>query len=358
MLCRLMGGHRIVSASRAFAGVLFAAAALFLPPCEGASSESLHRFDFTSAHMGTLFSISLYAGEKSGAEAAAEAAFKRIAALDQIMSDYRADSELMQLCDAPFGKPVHLSPDLYTILFRAEQTSKLTDGAFDATIGPFTHLWRFSRRRKTLPSDEQLAEARAAFGWQKLRLDPKNRTASLLVPKMRLDLGGIAKGYAADQALKVLNSNRISRALVAASGDLAIGDPPPGETGWKIGITPIDSHTNELVTSLLLHNAGVSTAGDTEQAVEINGVRYSHILDPRTGLGLTNRIQVTVIAREATTSDGLDTGLCVLGAKKALKLIDSLPHVAAVILLTKEDGTNRIFKSRRFDRVLKTATAP
>jgi thiamine biosynthesis lipoprotein len=111
------------------------------------------------------------------------------------------------------------------------------------------------------------------------------------------------------------------------------------------------------MTTVLLHNAGVSTAGDTEQSIEINGQRYSHILDPRTGLGLTNRIQVTLIARDAATSDGLDTGLCVLGPKRALRAVESQPHVAAIIL-TKEDETNHIWKSRRLDAVLKKHTAP
>jgi thiamine biosynthesis lipoprotein len=307
--------------------------------------------------MGTVFSISLYATNKTAAETAARAAFQRVNELDEIMSDYRADSELMQLCEKPAGQPVPVSADLFAILQRAQQNSRLTDGAFDVTIGPFTRLWRFSRRKKTLPSAAELAAARAAFGWQKLRLDPKHRIVTLLAPNMRLDLGGIAKGYAADQALKVLQSNGITRALVAGSGDIAIGDPPPGETGWNVGITPIDSHSNASITTVLLHNAGVSTAGDTEQSIEINGQRYSHILDPRTGLGLTNRIQVTIIARDAATSDGLDTGLCVLGPKRALDLVDSQPNVAAIIL-TKEDGTNHIWKSRRLERVLKTHTPP
>ena len=307
--------------------------------------------------MGTLFTISLYASDKVAAEKTAQAAFQCVASLDEIMSDYRADSELMQLCDQPFGQPVPVSQDLFTILQRAQEVSKLTDGAFDVTIGPFTHLWRFSRKKKTLPSADQLATARAAFGWPKLRLDTKARTVTLLAPNMRLDLGGIAKGYAADKALKVLQSRGINRALVAASGDIAIGDAPPDQPGWKVGITPIDSHTNDTVASLVLHNAGVSTAGDTEQAIEINGNRYSHIVDPKTGLGLTNRIQVTIIAPDATSSDGWDTGLCVLGAKRALALVDSLPHVAAVILTKDEEGTH-IFKSRRFDRAMKRKTAP
>ena len=307
--------------------------------------------------MGTLFSISLYATSKAAAENASRAAFQRVAELDEIMSDYRADSELMQLCDKPFDQPVPVSSDLFAILQHAQDNSKLTDGAFDVTIGPFTRLWRFSRKKKTLPSAEESAAARAAFGWQKLRLNPKHRTVTLLAPNMRLDLGGIAKGYAADAALQVLQSHGITRALVAGSGDIAIGDAPPDEEGWKVGITPIDSHSNAPMRTVLLHNAGVSTAGDTEQSIEINGQRYSHILDPRTGLGLTNRIQVTIIARDAATSDGLDTGLCVLGPKKALRVVDSQPHVAAIIL-TKEDGTNQIWKSRRLDAVLKKHTAP
>jgi thiamine biosynthesis lipoprotein len=322
-----------------------------------ASDSSLRRFEFSSPHMGTLFSISLYATNKAAAETAAQAAFRRVAALDEMMSDYRADSELMQLCDKPFGQPVPVSPDLFSILERAQANSKLTGGAFDVTIGPFTRLWRFSRRKKTLPSAEELTAARAAFGWEKLRLDAKHHTVTLLVPNMRLDLGGIAKGYAADQALNVLRSHGITRALVAGSGDIAIGEPPPGEEGWKVGITPIDSHTGAAVSSISLHNAGVSTAGDTEQAVEIDGRRYSHIVDPRTGLGMTNRVQVTVIAIDAATSDGLDTGLCILGPERALEIVDSQPHVAAIVL-TKEDGTNGVWKSRRLDEVLKTHTAP
>jgi len=321
------------------------------------SSAPLLRFDFSSPHMGTLFTISLYASDKSTAEKAAEAAFQRVASLDETMSDYRADSELMQLCEKPFGQPVPVSPDLFAILQQAQEVSKLTDGAFDVTIGPFTHLWRFSRKKKTLPSADEIVAARGAFGWQHLRLDAKKRTVTLLVPNMRLDLGGIAKGYAADKALKVLKSQGVDRALVAASGDIAIGDAPPGQDGWKVGITPIDSHTNDTVASLVLHNAGVSTAGDTEQAIEINGNRYSHIVDPKTGLGLTNRIQVTIIAPDATSSDGLDTGLCVLGAKRALMLIDSLPHVAAIVL-TKDKEATHIFKSRRFEHTVKRKTAP
>ena len=173
---------------------------------------------------------------------------------------------------------------------------------------------------------------------------------TLLVPNMRLDLGSIGKGYAADQALQILKGRGIDRALVAASGDIAVGNPPPGQRGWKIGIAVLGSATNSAPRTVLLHNAGISTSGDTEQFIEINGVRYSHIVNPATGLGLTNRIQATVIGPDATTTDCLDTTLSLLGVKRGLALADSLPHTAALIV-TRDDGQTHTFPSRRFRRI-------
>jgi thiamine biosynthesis lipoprotein len=300
--------------------------------------------------MGTLITITLYSPALSEAQAAAAAAFKRIDALEDVMSDYQADSELMRLCDQPFGTPVPVSKDLFDVLQRAQRTAKLSDGAFDVTVGPFVRLWRFARKRKVLPTTEEIAAARASVGWQKLRLDARTRTVTLLVPNMRLDLGSIGKGYSADQALQVLKSRGIDRALVAASGDIAVGNPPPGQRGWKVGIAIMGSATNSAPLTVLLHNTGISTSGDTEQFIEINGVHYSHIVNPATGLGLTNRIQATVIAPDATTTDCLDTTLSLLGVKRGLALADALPHTAALII-TKDDGQIHTYPSRRFPRI-------
>lgn len=307
--------------------------------------------------MGTLFTITLYAPDETTAKTAADAAFARVAELDAIMSDYQADSELMRLCDQPPGTPVPISADLFRALQVSQEFAQLSDGAFDVTVGPFVRLWRFSRKRKVLPTPAEVATARSAVGWRKLRLDPQARTATLLAPNMRLDLGGIGKGYAADEAMVVLRKHGLTRALVAASGDIAIGNPPPGERGWKISIAALDSGPNALTGTLLLHNAGVSTSGDTEQFVEIGGVRYSHIVDPATGLGVTNHIQDTVIARDATTSDGLDTTVNLLGRERGLKLVDSLPHTAALIL-TDENGVKKSFASKRFRGLLNAAIEP
>ncbi|HWI56048.1 MAG TPA: FAD:protein FMN transferase, partial [Bacillota bacterium] len=240
------------------------------------------------------------------------------------------------------------------VLQRSQRISELSGGAFDATIGPYVRLWRFARKRKVLPAPAEMAAARAAVGWQKLRLDAKARTVTLLVPHMRLDLGGIAKGYAADQALLSLKSRGIDRALVAASGDIAVGNPPPGQPGWKVGISAIDDRTNGITRSVLLRNAGISTSGDTEQFIEIGGVRYSHILNPATGLGLTNRIQATLIAPNATATDALATTVCILGPRRGLALVESMPKTAALIL-TQEAGEKRSYASRRLGKLTKAA---
>ena len=315
-----------------------------------AIGSSLHRFEFNSPHMGTLFSITLYAKDRDVAAAAAQAAFRRVAELDQMMTDYRDDSELMRLCAQPAGKPVAVSDDLLDVLERAWKTSRITDGAFDVTVGPFVRLWREARRTGTLPSPEAIASARRSVGWRHVRLDRRHRTVILLLPNMRLDLGGIAKGYAADEALKTLKRLGVPRALVAASGDIAIGDPPPEKRGWTIGLTDIDEHSNRPSRSVVLHHAGVSTSGDTEQAVEIEGRRYSHIVNPETGTGLTNRIQVSVIAPDATTTDALATALCVLGVERSLRLVETLPHVSALVLI-KMNGKEQAFESSRFKRL-------
>ena len=331
--------------------ILVVAFGLFLAACRAPQSQEhfLQRFQFSSPHMGTLFHITLYAANQQLAEEAATAGFQRVAALNDMMSDYQADSELMQLAEHPPGTPVQVSPELFDVLQRAQHFAQASGGAFDVTIGPYVRLWRFSRKRHQLPSAAELAAARAAFGYQKIRLDSKTRSVTLLAPNMRLDLGGIAKGYAADQVLALLKGRGVSRALVAASGDIAAGDPPPGQAGWKIAITGLDS-TNAATPQILLRNAAVSTSGDVEQTIEIDGTRYSHIVNPATGLGLTNRIQVTVVARDATTSDALATALSVLGKDSGLALVDKLPNAAARIV-TRDRDRQQVFVSRKFHQL-------
>jgi thiamine biosynthesis lipoprotein len=279
--------------------------------------------------MGTLFRIKLYATDEVQAKAAFQAAFGRVAELDAALSDYKPDSELNRICRTAVGVPVRVSDDLFQVLTASQNLATETGGAFDVTLGPIIRLWRDARRTHRLPSPDALRDAAARCGYRKLHLDPAARTVTLEQPDMQLDLGGIAKGYAADAALAALRQLGIRSALVAASGDLAFGDAPPGASGWKIGIA-----SSERILELC--NAAVSTSGDTEQYVEIGGTKYSHIVDPGTDFGLTRSILVTVVARRGVDADRLSTAVSVLGPERGRALIRK--HPGTEMIVAGEDG--------------------
>ncbi|MBY0229890.1 MAG: FAD:protein FMN transferase [Gemmataceae bacterium] len=294
------------------------------------------RFRFAEPHMGTTFAVTLYAADEAAAKKAARAAFARVAELNGIMSDYLPASELMKLCDKAGGEPVKVSGELFAVLARARKVSEETDGAFDVTVGPVVRLWRVARKTARLPDKDRLAAARALVGWRMMALDPRTRTVRLEKKGMRLDLGGIAKGYAADEMLAVLKRHGIERALVAAGGDLRMGSPPPGKKGWTVDIAPIDR--KEKSRRLELADCAVSTSGDAEQFVEVDGVRYSHLVDPRTGLGLVGRMSATVIARDGITADSLTKAVAILGAKKGFAVLARYKGASGRLVTRTDDG--------------------
>ncbi len=298
--------------------------------------------------MGVPFKLLLYAPDDTAAKGAFAAAFARVAELNRSLSDYDPDSELSRLShSAPMAHGVAVSQPLWQVLARSQALAERTHGAFDVTVGPYVRLWRRARRTHEMPSDERLAEARVAVGYQHLKLDASVHSAQLLKPNMRLDLGGIAIGYAVDEVLKLLKTRGINRALVDASGDIGVGDPPPGKSGWVVGIMPLSTEGTPT-RYVSLASAAVTTTGDVFQHVDIGGKRYSHIVDPHTGLGLTNRLGVAVIAADCITADSLDTAVAVLGLQAGLELIENTPGVAAFIVRPTE-GDPEIYQSRRFD---------
>jgi FAD:protein FMN transferase len=311
----------------------------------GVAAEPLTRFEYVEPHMGTRFRIILYAADEAAAKRASQAAFRRVADLNGIMSDYLPTSELMRLCAKAGDGPVPVSPDLFAILARAQEIAERSDGAFDVTVGPVVRLWRLSRRTQRLPDPAKLAAARALVDYRNVVLDPAARTVTLKKVGMQLDLGGIAKGYAAEAAQVELKANGITRAIVAASGDMVATGPPPDADGWPVGIGGVGEDARNA-PKLLLRDAAVSTAGDAEQYVEIDGNRYSHIVDPRTGLGMTESFQVTVVACDGTTSDGWDTALSVLGPEKGLKIVAGLDSVSARFVRKSATGFEELRSKR------------
>ena len=301
-----------------------------------ADAEPLKRYEARQRQLGTDVQIILYAGSDEEAEAAFRAGFSRIEKLERVLSDYDQQSEASRLGQlSPMAEPEPVSPDLWQALQVSVFVSRKSDGAFDVTVGPLSRLWRRAHRQRELPSTERLAAARQAVGYRLLRFDMGRRAVQLTRPGMRLDFGGIGKGMAADLALEEISGMGIRSALVDCGGDMALGDAPPGRGGWKVGVAGLDPDKAERVVELA--NVGVATSGDAHQYVQIKGVRYSHIVDPRTGIGLVNRSSVTVIAVNGTLADAVASAVSVLGPRRGTRLVRHWRGVETQVLSVKKD---------------------
>ena len=330
---------------------LFAAASL------ASENRALRRFEFERVEMAIPVRIVLYAPDEPTANRAAEAAFGRIRQLNGVLSDYDPNSELRRLCDtAGSGRAVVVSDDLWRVLLEAQRLAKQTDGAFDVTVGPVVRLWRRARRTTEMPHRDTLDAARQLVGYRLARLDPQRQTVELLKADMRLDLGGIAKGFVIDEALKVLARNGVTRALVDAGGDIVLGEAPPDKSGWRIGIARlnVDGPPTKIVS---LARASIATSGDSWQFVEIGGRRYSHIVDPKTGLGLTDHSSVTIVAPNAMVADSLASAVSVLGPKRGIELIEKTPGTAAFIVRAPQ-GKVETYQSSRWKDLPEVSAKP
>ena len=308
---------RDVRLLRVLAALLLAAVAM---GCRTRSTAE-SRFEFPGTQMGMPWRFVLYAESRERAESAADAAWKRVAELNSILSDYEPSSELSRLSKTSgSGVDVPLSPDLERVLRKAEEVSRAGEGAFDITVGPRVDVWKRARRQRQLPEPARIEAARAACGWSNVVLSRDSRgraTARLLKPGMRLDPGGIAKGYAIGETSRVLREHGIRNSLVTAGGDLYAAGSPPGRDGWIVTVGEPDVPDAPPSRRLRLRDGALVTSGDLFQRVEIGGVRYSHIVDPRTGQALTDHSQVTLVGRDPMTLDALSKVLSVQGPGRA-----------------------------------------
>jgi thiamine biosynthesis lipoprotein len=280
--------------------------------------HSFQRFSYQENLMGTRFSILFFientSDAKKRAALAAKEAFQQAAAVNAACSDYDVTSELMRLnADLQKNKKrsVPLSPILCDVLHSALTIAKKTNGAYDPTLGHHSYNWRMARKKEKLPTPEAITYAKQHSGWQHLHLDITQKTLTSDIDHLKLDLGGIAKGYAADQMLATLKRHGITRASITAGGEVRLGDPPPNQKGWNITLKTLDTQHRLSPETINLSHCAISTSGDLYQSITIKGQRYSHIVNPATGLGLTSRISATVIAPNATLSDALATAYCV-----------------------------------------------
>ncbi len=286
--------------------------------------------------MGSRARVVLYAPDEASAAAAAAAAFAEMDRLNAVLSDYDPSSEAMRLCRTP-GVWVEVSPVLLDILLKSRELRDTTEGAFDPTIGPLTTLWRQARRVNAVPDVEEIRQALSLVGMQFVEINAAQSRVRLRLDNMRLDFGAIGKGYAADRALDVLEARGFPAALVDLGGDIAIGRPPPvGTHQWMIARD--GDHTPSTAHPM----TGVATSGARFQFIEADGVRYSHIIDPRTGYGVTAPVSVTVTADEAWLADALASAVSVSGEAGAARLRSRYPGVRIDIRHDADARTNEL----------------
>lgn len=294
------------------------------------SSLAQERFEYSYQQMGTQIKLIFYFDQKSEADEIADKAFRRIDELNQILSDYEPSSELNRLTRNT-KKDFAVSNDLYRILKSSVKISKITKGAFDISTGSLIRLWRETHKTKALPSKSKLNKAKRKMGFEHISFRDPN-IVNLNNKGIQLDLGGIGKGYTADQIIKLLNLNGATSALVDMGGDICVSNPPPNRENWALAFSHYNKEGEEIIKKIKLNNAAVATSGDLYQFIEIEGERYSHIINPITGMALRNSIQVTTIAKTATEADAFASAFSVLGIERTRTLKPKLKNIHAFII--------------------------
>lgn len=303
----------------------------------------------TQIHMGTLVTITAVTPDKAVGDRAIQAAFDEIKRLEQLLSTWRQDSELSRVNAAAGDQPVLVSTETLELVRRGLEIAKLTRGGFNMALGPAIEAWSVTDQQH-IPDEAELQRLKPLVDWTSIEIDGEKRTIHLPQKGMRIDVGGIGKGYAADRAVEVMKQAGASGGVVALAGDIKTFGRLPESNGFPIGIQH-PRQDDGIVAMIDLQDEAISTAGDYERFFERDGVRYHHILDPQT-LRPARRCQsVTIVAKEGIIADGLDTGIFVMGPEEGMALVERLPGIHAIIV----DDAGRVTVSSGFqDRIRKT----
>jgi thiamine biosynthesis lipoprotein ApbE/amino acid transporter len=290
-------------------------------------------YEASRMSMACLYTIQAYGPDPVMLPGIADAALDEVDRVDQLMSHYRADSPLSRVNREASRHPVAVERELFDFIAASIRYSRESDGAFDITVGPLMKAWGFFRGEGRLPSDDDLAAARRSVGSRHVIMDAAERTIAFDAPDVTLDLGGVAKGYAIDRVVRLLRERQVTAALVSAGGSTiyAFG-APPGRTGWDVAIQdPVDARKTAFRTTL--NGRALSVAGSSEKSFEAGGVRYSHIMDPRTGRPAQGVLSVAVLAATGTAGDALDDAFFVMGPERGRAYIARLPETEVFFLL-------------------------
>lgn len=307
------------------------------------------RYKFTQPKMGSYLTIIFYDNDSVHAKLISDKCFSIVDSLNEIYSDYLPNSELNQLCATGGSQQwVSVSPALFDLIQQSARAWKISKGSFDITVGPVVRIWRKARKEKKFPDKDSVNIAMQSVGFQHVLIDSVNKKVQLIKKGMQLDAGGIGQGYIGQKLLDYLFEQGIKTALVDVSGDIITGDPPPGKKGWTVAVNVPESENELLDNHVAVHNQSIITSGDVYQYLLHDGKKYSHIVDPKTGYGVTNQRNVTVIAGDGTTADWFTKACTILSFKKIKKIAKKLN--AEYLIGTIEKEKIKFYQSKNFDR--------
>ena len=298
--------------------------------------------------MGSSFNIIFYHTDSVEAVSLARECFLIVDSLNNIFSDYSSESEIGKLALQTDQTDIKVSEELFSMIIRSKDAWERSGKTFDITIGALTQLWRKAKKENRFPSEAEVKAAKDLTGFKNLIINERSKTISFRKPGIRFDFGGIVPGYAAQRVIDFLKTKNITTALVDASGDIVMSDAPPGKDGWIIGINLPENENEIWDKKLELKDFAVSTSGDVYRYTIHNGIKYSHIIDPGTGYGVTSQRNVTVITKYGADADWLATACSILPIKKALALAKK--EHAAILIATLKGGKITIHKSKSLDK--------
>ena len=283
--------------------------------------------------MSTIANLIAVADDEATAEAAVAAAVEKLHYVNKLMSDYDPEAQLYKVNQTAFAGPVKVDDDLMYVLKESVKYSEVSGGAFDVTVGPMVDLWHKAGEEHKRPSDEEIAAAKAKVGYEKLILNDDG-TVRFKVDGMRVDLGGIAKGYSIDLAIEAMKQAGAVAGMVDVGGDIRCFGKPVEKDSWRIGLQ--DPRSSEILLVLKFNDVAIATSGDYQRFVEVDGERYSHIMNPKAGSSAKELESVTVIAPTAIAADALATSVSVMGAKDGLKMVEGIDGVETIAIPNKE----------------------
>ena len=294
--------------------------------------------------MGSRFDITVVAKDPVEGDVYIDMAISEITRIEKLISSWDENSQTSEINRNSGIKPVKVDPELFDLIQRGIGISKLTDGAFDISYASMDKIWKFDGSMTVMPSEDSIKASVAKVGYHNIILDKENHTVFLKLEGMKIGFGAIGKGYAADRAKELLKSKGVVAGIINASGDMNTWGKQPDGKEWKVAITnPMDK--NKVFALLPITNGAVVTSGNYEKYVTFNDIRYTHIIDPRSGYPATGIISVTVFAPKAELADALATSVFVMGIEVGLNRIEQLPQVECIII----DDKGNIITSKNIE---------